>query len=816
MAEAGDKIPREIEHYLALLTDREKSPAWVAVAKDGVIREFGGHLALYGFSGLAAGQHYSERMIHLDGFLPVADEPMILPSMQFDAAVYIDVHLIPGDAADWVLLINSTDIVRQRQMIQQKANELALFRTKTSKMLAEQGGDRGAEGNERLNLVTEGERRDVAILFANLRGFTRFSEENDPKLVFRTLNSHLRLIVKLITEEAGFVDNILGDTVTATFGILPSSDLPERHAVQAAVRIVREFEDVARGSAEGLGIGVASGAVSYGVLNTAERRAFSAIGHRVNMAARLESQAGSGEILIDDVTYSRLTEERQASFKPLTLQFRGTEAPIPAYSLSGIEGKTTDWGQVSWEAGSGKPSRALMDRIQMLVAERLNPAYVVTDVDGKVEAFGGDLSVFGLDGLKPGEDLSERATFLMGLVPAPDAMDIPAMMTDSGNYADVQLAPVGDKTIVLFFDVTEAIQQKQVIQQRGNDLSLLSRQLERRNRFIKETFGRYLSDEIVDNILDTPAGLNLSGETRKVTILMNDLRGFTSMCERLLPDQVVLMLNNFLGTMTEIILKYQGTIDEFIGDAILVIFGAPVQRDDDAARAVACATEMMLAMTRVNDFNESHGLPKVEMGIGLNTGDVIVGNIGSERRLKYGVVGSNVNLTARVESYTVGGQVLASERTVIDAGDGVKVNGYMEVSPKGVAKPMTIYDIGGIAAPYEVFLPEIVDTVKTLKQSIPVEYQTLDGKQASGPAVPGLFNAMSNRGATLQGVSLAVQTNLKLAVFDHDGARIPGDLYAKVVPSPEGVSETYLRFTSLPPVLDQYLQKAVAQAFANA
>jgi adenylate cyclase len=121
--------------------------------------------------------------------------------------------------------------------------------------------------------------------------------------------------------------------------------------------------------------------------------------------------------------------------------------------------------------------------------------------------------------------------------------------------------------------------------------------------------------------------------------------------------------------MTEIIQKYQGTIDEFIGDGILVIFGAPILRPDDPQRAVACAVEMQLAMTSVNERNRQAGYPEVALGIGINTGEVVMGNIGSQKRIKYAVVGRAVNLTARIESYTVGGQIFISESTLDECGD---------------------------------------------------------------------------------------------------------------------------------------------------
>ena len=177
-----------------------------------------------------------------------------------------------------------------------------------------------------------------------------------------------------------------------------------------------------------------------------------------------------------------------------------------------------------------------------------------------------------------------------------------------------------------------------------DEVQRLASALELRNGFIRRLFGRYVSDEVVSTLLESPSGLRLGGEKRTVTILMADLRGFSGMAERLPPEQVVSTLNNYLGAMTDIITAHQGTIDEFIGDAILALFGAPIARDDDARRAAACALEMQLAMPAVNERNRGLGLPDLQMGIAVNTGEVVVGNVGSHKRAKYGVVGSPVNL----------------------------------------------------------------------------------------------------------------------------------------------------------------------------
>ncbi|NEO25824.1 MAG: adenylate/guanylate cyclase domain-containing protein, partial [Kamptonema sp. SIO4C4] len=149
---------------------------------------------------------------------------------------------------------------------------------------------------------------------------------------------------------------------------------------------------------------------------------------------------------------------------------------------------------------------------------------------------------------------------------------------------------------------------------------------------IRKTFGRYLTDEVVATLLEHPEGLKMGGERRKITIFTSDLRGFTALSERLSPEEVVKILNFYLGHMADTITQYQGTIDEFMGDGILVLFGAPVPRDGDARRAIACAIAMQQALKTVNRQMQAWGFPDLEMGIGINTGEVVVGNIGSEKR----------------------------------------------------------------------------------------------------------------------------------------------------------------------------------------
>ncbi len=211
--------------------------------------------------------------------------------------------------------------------------------------------------------------------------------------------------------------------------------------------------------------------------------------------------------------------------------------------------------------------------------------------------------------------------------------------------------------------------------------------------FIRQTFGRYTSEEIVDRLLEDPNGLDLGGRLQDVSILMSDISGFTSLCGRLTPQQVVQLLNNYLGTLSEVILAHQGTIDEFIGDAILAIFGAPFSNEDDAERATQCALAMQQAMAEVNRKNLQDGLPSIETSIAVHSGKVIAGNIGSERRSKFAIVGQPVNLAARIEEVAGPAEVLISESTRSALQTVPALGRTRIIKAKGFRQPVTVHEL---------------------------------------------------------------------------------------------------------------------------
>ncbi len=324
---------------------------------------------------------------------------------------------------------------------------------------------------------------------------------------------------------------------------------------------------------------------------------------------------------------------------------------------------------------------------------------------------------------------------------------------------------------------------------------------------IRKTFGRYLTDEVVANLLESKEGLKLGGKRQKITVLTSDLRGFTALSEQMSPEDVVKILNIYLKYMLDAIVAHQGTIDKFMGDGIMVLFGAPTVRDDDAKRAVACALTMQLAMSEVNDEMKRLGLPILEMGIGINTGDAVVGNIGSEKHSEYTVIGNQINLAFRIETYTTGKQILISESTLKEVGASLlRIDSSKEVKPKGVKQPITIYQVGGIRDPYNLFLPEEEDILLPLAAEITILYTALEEKKNGDTPFKGSIIKLSTKGAEVrvenrEGESIPPPlSNIKLNLLKSDKTlEFSDDIYAKVLEKPGSLDSFYIHFTFSPP-----------------
>jgi adenylate cyclase len=217
---------------------------------------------------------------------------------------------------------------------------------------------------------------------------------------------------------------------------------------------------------------------------------------------------------------------------------------------------------------------------------------------------------------------------------------------------------------------------------------------------------------------------------------------------------------------------------------------------------------MQNAMAEVNKRNHSEGLPDLEMGIGLNETEVIVGNIGSSKRSKYAVVGSGVNLTSRIESYTVGGQILISESVYREAESLLRIDTQRNVFPKGSETPLSIYEVGGIAGSYNIALKgKTLDQV-TLSRQIPLQYSVVEGKAAEEERLGGFIAGLSKNGAEIIfNDPPEVFANLKMNLADVDENLSTKHFYGKAIQQSEKNDKTSaIRFTMIPPEVDAYFQ----------
>jgi adenylate cyclase len=218
---------------------------------------------------------------------------------------------------------------------------------------------------------------------------------------------------------------------------------------------------------------------------------------------------------------------------------------------------------------------------------------------------------------------------------------------------------------------------------------------------IKKAFQSYVAPEVVNEILKHPELLRLGGERRELTILFSDIRGFTTLSETLEPETLVGLLHDFFNPMSEIIVTHGGTIDKYIGDAIMALFGAPLHRPDHAVLACRTALAMMAKLKTLNEEWESQGRPVMHIGLGLNVGDVAVGNMGSDRLFNYTAIGDNVNLASRLEGLNkyYGTSILISASTA-HALDGQFVLREVDlVQVKGKAQALTIFELLGEGTP---------------------------------------------------------------------------------------------------------------------
>ncbi len=228
--------------------------------------------------------------------------------------------------------------------------------------------------------------------------------------------------------------------------------------------------------------------------------------------------------------------------------------------------------------------------------------------------------------------------------------------------------------------------------------------LEKEARFIRKVFSSYVTEKVMRELIKNPEMAKLGGERREITVLFSDIRGFTSLSEKMAPERVVEILNEYFSAITEVIFKWEGTLDKFIGDAVMAFWGAPLPQEDHAEKAILCAIEMIKTTRKLNETWQNKNWPPIRIGVGINSGEALVGNIGAEGKKKeYTVIGDTVNLASRLEGLNkqYNSEIIFSEYTLKklkkdflkNLKEKAKLLYLDEVKVKGKEVPVKIYKL---------------------------------------------------------------------------------------------------------------------------
>ena len=209
----------------------------------------------------------------------------------------------------------------------------------------------------------------------------------------------------------------------------------------------------------------------------------------------------------------------------------------------------------------------------------------------------------------------------------------------------------------------------------------------------RANYSRFLPEYVVTQMLENPESFKLGGVTQTITVLFADIRGFTRISEHAAPEKIVQLLNRYFSAMTEIIFAHGGTLDKYLGDGLMALFGAPTVTPKDAYNAIAAAVAMQRRMLSINEELRAEGFPEIGVGIGMHTGEVIVGYIGSERRSEYTAIGDTVNTASRLESNSKAGEILVSEVTATAANSRYQLVPRDPISVKNREQPVPLFQV---------------------------------------------------------------------------------------------------------------------------
>lgn len=343
------------------------------------------------------------------------------------------------------------------------------------------------------------------------------------------------------------------------------------------------------------------------------------------------------------------------------------------------------------------------------------------------------------------------------------------------------------------YEITKSYER--ILQKQASELAVakeiqsLNVQLEHRNEFLYKVFGKYFSDEVLEVILSGTDDVSI-GDRNEIAVLLCDLRGFSAKAEEMRPDDLMLLLNRFFGAMVEKIAKYNGTVIEFMGDAILAIFGAPIANERYVESAVAAAISMQNAMKEINEYCRENRIAELEMGIGVHCGEAFVGNVGSEKMMRYNVIGRVVNECSRIESCSLGGQVLVSDKIVKRLSGDVTIENHLSVEAKGIRQPLQIYEISGMGGEYQCSLEKSEEILHPVTDKVYLELYPIRDKMISKNPISTMLIFVNEHICVLklQGEltqELSVFSDVEIRRKTENGSTFSG-VYAKVVRKDDG------------------------------
>jgi adenylate cyclase len=287
----------------------------------------------------------------------------------------------------------------------------------------------------------------------------------------------------------------------------------------------------------------------------------------------------------------------------------------------------------------------------------------------------------------------------------------------------------------------------------------------------------------------------------QATILIADLRGFSALMESLPPLQMADLLNRFFSLMSQVIERHGGVIDKFMGDSVMALFGAPVRRPDDLLRALNCAVEMQQTMADLNRQSEARGEPRLYAGIALSTGEVMAGSFGSALYHEYTVIGDPVNLAARIEAYTLRGQILLSERTFQESEAQVEIGAVNEVLVKGKSAPVKLYELKAVKQPRMLMVPSIeIRKSPRIMVDFPVVFRRVEDKRIQAERYVGKVNDLGYFGMSADlPMVLPTYSEILMSLAPELGSENPVEVYARVLRSRRNKAgyRTNLQFTTI-------------------